>query len=419
MNIGIIGAGISGISAAYNLQKRHNITLIESKAKLGGHSNTINVMDDNSKELNIDTGFIVMNPKNYPNFYRFLKELNIQLIESEMSFSYYNNVNKIQYSGTLKGLIPNLRKLVSFKHYKLLYSIVKYSKIMYSDYKLDKLENKDTTISEYLTSIKCPKYTMQNYFYPIAASIWSSPQYQIENYPAKSYIEFFNNHGLLKIFNREKWFTIKGGSEEYIRRFEHQFNGTIIKNTTITNIIKEKDEIKVNRQNNYLNKFDIIILSCHANEALNLINSPSKYEYNTLSAFKYTKNNIILHTDTSIMPKNKKIWASWNFISLKDESNNINESLHYYMNRLQKLDSKKNYIVSVNPSIKPSKESIIYNTEYTHPILGKDAINMQKELNNLNKQSRILFSGAYFGFGFHEDGYLSGLNVSKEILKRF
>jgi predicted NAD/FAD-binding protein len=150
-----------------------------------------------------------------------------------------------------------------------------------------------------------------------------------------------------------------------------------------------------------------------------LINSPSKYEYNTLSAFKYTKNNIILHTDTSIMPKNKKIWASWNFISLKDESNNINESLHYYMNRLQKLDSKKNYIVSVNPSIKPSKESIIYNTEYTHPILEKDAINMQKELNNLNKQSRILFSGAYFGFGFHEDGYLSGLNVSKEILKRF
>ena len=419
MNIGIIGAGISGISAAYNLQKRHNITLIESKAKLGGHSNTINVMDDNSKELNIDTGFIVMNPKNYPNFYSFLKELNIQLIESEMSFSYYNNVNKIQYAGTLKGLIPNLRKLVSFKHYKLLYSIVKYSKIMYSDYKLDKLENKDTTISEYLTSIKCPKYTMQNYFYPIAASIWSSPQYQIENYPAKSYIEFFNNHGLLKIFNREKWFTIKGGSEEYIRRFEHQFNGTIIKNTTITNIIKEKDEIIVNGQNNYLNKFDIIILSCHANEALNLINSPSKYEYNTLSAFKYTKNNIILHTDTSIMPKNKKIWASWNFISLKDESNNINESLHYYMNRLQKLDSKKNYIVSVNPSIKPSKESIIYNTEYNHPILGKDAINMQKELNNLNKESRILFSGAYFGFGFHEDGYLSGLNVSKEILKRF
>ncbi|MFL2763430.1 MAG: NAD(P)/FAD-dependent oxidoreductase [Dehalococcoidia bacterium] len=419
MNIGIIGAGISGISAAYNLQKRHNITLIESKAKLGGHSNTINVMDDNSKELNIDTGFIVMNPKNYPNFYRFLKELNIQLIESEMSFSYYNNVNKIQYAGTLKGLIPNLRKLVSFKHYKLLYSIVKYSKIMYSDYKSDKLENKDTTISEYLTSIKCPKYTIQNYFYPIAASIWSSPQYQIENYPAKSYIEFFNNHGLLKIFNRKKWFTIKGGSEEYIRRFEHQFNGTIIKNTTITNIIKEKDEIIVNGQNNYLNKFDIIILSCHANEALNLINSPSKYEYNTLSAFKYTKNNIILHTDTSIMPKNKKIWASWNFISLKDESNNINESLHYYMNRLQKLDSKKNYIVSVNPSIKPSKKSIIYNTEYTHPILGKDAINMQKELNNLNKQSRILFSGAYFGFGFHEDGYLSGLNVSKEILKRF
>ncbi|MBM03509.1 MAG: hypothetical protein CL766_01820 [Chloroflexi bacterium] len=419
MNIGIIGAGISGISAAYNLQKRHNITLIESKAKLGGHSNTINVMDDNSKELNIDTGFIVMNPKNYPNFYSFLKELNIQLIESEMSFSYYNNVNKIQYAGTLKGLIPNLRKLVSFKHYKLLYSIVKYSKIMYSDYKLDKLENKDTTISEYLTSIKCPKYTMQNYFYPIAASIWSSPQYQIENYPAKSYIEFFNNHGLLKIFNREKWFTIKGGSEEYIRRFEHQFNGTIIKNTTITNIIKEKDEIIVNGQNNYLNKFDIIILSCHANEALNLINSPSKYEYNTLSAFKYTKNNIILHTDTSIMPKNKKIWASWNFISLKDESNNINESLHYYMNRLQKLDSKKNYIVSVNPSIKPSKESIIYNTEYNHPILGKDAINMQKELNNLNKESRILFSGAYFGFGFHEDGYLSGLNASKEILKRF
>ena len=419
MNIGIIGAWLSGISAAYNLHKRHNITLIESKAKLGGHSNTINVMDDNSKELNIDTGFIVMNPKNYPNFYRFLKELNIQLIESEMSFSYYNNVNKIQYAGTLKGLIPNLRKLVSFKHYKLLYSIVKYSKIMYSDYKSDKLENKDTTISEYLTSIKCPKYTIQNYFYPIAASIWSSPQYQIENYPAKSYIEFFNNHGLLKIFNRKKWFTIKGGSEEYIRRFEHQFNGTIIKNTTITNIIKEKDEIIVNGQNNYLNKFDIIILSCHANEALNLINSPSKYEYNTLSAFKYTKNNIILHTDTSIMPKNKKIWASWNFISSNDESNNINESLHYYMNRLQKLDSKKNYIVSVNPSIKPSKKSIIYNTEYTHPLLGKDAINMQKELNNLNKQSRILFSGAYFGFGFHEDGYLSGLNVSKEILKRF
>ena len=419
MNIGIIGAGISGISAAYNLQKQHHITLIESKAYLGGHSNTINVIDSNSKELNIDTGFIVMNPNNYPNFHIFLKELNIQLVKSEMSFSYCNNINKIQYAGTLQGLVPNLRKLFTFNHYKLLYSIFKYSKIMNSDYKSGKLQNKDISISEYLTSIKCPEYTMQNYFYPIAASIWSSPQHQIENYPARSYIEFFNNHGLLRILNREQWFTIKGGSAEYIKRFENQFNGIITKNTTITNIIKEKDKVIVNGENNYINEFDIIILSCHADQALNLINTPSKYEYNTLSAFKYTKNNIILHTDTSIMPKNKKIWASWNFISLNDESNNIHESLHYYMNRLQKLDSNKNYIVSVNPIKKPRKESIIYTTEYTHPILGKEAINMQNELTNLNKQSRILFSGAYFGFGFHEDGYLSGLNTSEEILKRF
>ncbi|MBN19343.1 MAG: hypothetical protein CL758_07730 [Chloroflexi bacterium] len=419
MNIGIIGAGISGISTAYNLQNTHNITLIESKSHLGGHSNTINVVDSNSKKLNIDTGFIVMNPKNYPNFNDFLKKLNIQLIKSEMSFSYYNNVNKIQYAGTLRGLFPNLRKLFTINHYKLLYSIVKYSKIMYSDYMSGKIQNKDTTISEYLTSIKCPKYVIENYFYPIAASIWSSPKHQIENYPARSYIQFFYNHGLLRILNREEWFTIKGGSVEYVKKFENQFNGNIIKNTTITNIIKQKNKILVNGENNYKNEFDIIVLSCHADQALSLINAPTKNEHDILSAFKYTKNNVILHTDTSIMPKNKKTWASWNFISSNDKSNITHESLHYYMNKLQKLDSNENFIVSINPIKQPQREKIIYTTEYTHPILEKEAINIQKELTTLNKQSRILFSGAYFGFGFHEDGYLSGLKTSQEILKRF
>ena len=419
MNIAIVGAGISGISAAYNLQKKHTVTLIEKNKKLGGHSNTIHVKDDNSNDLFIDTGFIVMNHKNYPNFSNFLKNLNVQLIKSDMSFSYSNKNTNIQYAGTLKGLLPNLRKIFSPNHYRLLYLITKYSKILDHDFQAGKLNSSNFTIKEYLEKIHCPEFVMKNYFFPIAGAIWSCPQEEIEQYPVTSYVNFFHNHGLLQIGQREQWYTIAGGSKEYVKKFETDFNGTIIKDAEVINIRQSDNKVILQGKHNYTQEFDLIVMASHADETLSMLNSPTQDQQKILSAFKYSKNQIVLHTDSNVLSKNKNIWASWNFITSNKSIDQSKESIHYYMNRLQKIKSNKEYIVSVNPPDSLKKENIIYTTEYTHPILGQDAIKMQSTLLHLNKQSRILFCGSYFGFGFHEDGYLSGLNVSKEILKRF
>jgi len=419
MNIAIVGAGISGISAAYNLQKKHTVTLIEKNKKLGGHSNTIHVKDDNSNDLFIDTGFIVMNHKNYPNFSNFLKNLNVQLIKSDMSFSYSNKNTNIQYAGTLKGLLPNLRKIFSPNHYRLLYLITKYSKILDHDFQAGKLNSSNFTIKEYLEKIHCPEFVMKNYFFPIAGAIWSCPQEEIEQYPVTSYVNFFHNHGLLQIGQREQWYTIAGGSKEYVKKFETDFNGTIIKDAEVINIRQSDNKVILQGKHNYIQEFDLIVMATHADETLSMLNSPTQDQQKILSAFKYSKNQIVLHTDSNVLSKNKNIWASWNFITSNKSIDQSKESIHYYMNRLQKIKSNKEYIVSVNPPDSLKKENIIYTTEYTHPILGQDAIKMQSTLLHLNKQSRILFCGSYFGFGFHEDGYLSGLNVSKEILKRF
>ena len=419
MNIAIVGAGISGISAAYNLQKKHTVTLIEKNKKLGGHSNTIHVKDDNSNDLFIDTGFIVMNHKNYPNFSNFLKNLNVQLIKSDMSFSYSNKNTNIQYAGTLKGLLPNLRKIFSPNHYRLLYLITKYSKILDHDFQTGKLNSSNFTIKEYLEKIHCPEFVMKNYFFPIAGAIWSCPQEEIEQYPVTSYVNFFHNHGLLQIGQREQWYTIAGGSKEYVKKFETDFNGTIIKDAEVINIRQSDNKVILQGKHNYIQEFDLIVMATHADETLSMLNSPTQDQQKILSAFKYSKNQIVLHTDSNVLSKNKNIWASWNFITSNKSIDQSKESIHYYMNRLQKIKSNKEYIVSVNPPDSLKKENIIYTTEYTHPILGQDAIKMQSTLLHLNKQSRILFCGSYFGFGFHEDGYLSGLNVSKEILKRF
>lgn len=419
MNIAIVGAGISGISAAYNLQKKHTVTLIEKNKKLGGHSNTIHVKDDNSNDLFIDTGFIVMNHKNYPNFSNFLKNLNVQLIKSDMSFSYSNKNTNIQYAGTLKGLLPNLQKIFSPNHYRLLYLITKYSKILDHDFQTGKLNSSNFTIKEYLEKIHCPEFVMKNYFFPIAGAIWSCPQEEIEQYPVTSYVNFFHNHGLLQIGQREQWYTIAGGSKEYVKKFETDFNGTIIKDAEVINIRQSDNKVILQGKHNYIQEFDLIVMATHADETLSMLNSPTQDQQKILSAFKYSKNQIVLHTDSNVLSKNKNIWASWNFITSNKSIDQSKESIHYYMNRLQKIKSNKEYIVSVNPPDSLKKENIIYTTEYTHPILGQDAIKMQSTLLHLNKQSRILFCGSYFGFGFHEDGYLSGLNVSKEILKRF
>ena len=419
MNIAIVGAGISGISAAYNLQKKHTVTLIEKNKKLGGHSNTIHVKDDNSNDLFIDTGFIVMNHKNYPNFSNFLKNLNVQLIKSDMSFSYSNKNTNIQYACTLKGLLPNLRKIFSPNHYRLLYLITKYSKILDHDFQAGKLNSSNFTIKEYLEKIHCPEFVMKNYFFPIAGAIWSCPQEEIEQYPVTSYVNFFHNHGLLQIGQREQWYTIAGGSKEYVKKFETDFNGTIIKDAEVINIRQSDNKVILQGKHNYIQEFDLIVMATHADETLSMLNSPTQDQQKILSAFKYSKNQIVLHTDSNVLSKNKNIWASWNFITSNKSIDQSKESIHYYMNRLQKIKSNKEYIVSVNPPDSLKKENIIYTTEYTHPILGQDAIKMQSTLLHLNKQSRILFCGSYFGFGFHEDGYLSGLNVSKEILKRF
>ena len=405
--IAIIGSGISGISASYFLSSKYEVHLYEKNNYLGGHTRTIKIPTDNN--LPIDTGFIVYNNKNYPDLIKFFDHLNVQTLNSEMSFAVSDIFSNIEYSGkNLRTLFAQYKNIFSFDFIKMIYEIYKF----YMLCKKTKLNNIDSnmTISDFLNVNSFSMYVRNLHIYPLISSIWSTNESDAGNFPFRLFLNFFNNHDLFSLKDRPQWKFVKGGSNSYIKKVIDQKKFQYTLNTKISKIIRSNNNIKIinNKEESY---FDYLVLATHANQALKILDSPTELEKNILLNFEYTNNKAYLHSDSKMMPKDQKTWSSWNFI--RDKKDDSTFTLTYWMNNLQKLKTNSNYFVTLNPHKIP--QNIHNETYFKHPKFNLQTSNFQCKLKDLQGVNKTFFCGAYHGFGFHEDGIQSAAYVANML----
>ncbi len=404
--IAIIGSGISGLSAAYLLSKKYNVYLFEKNNRLGGHTRTINV-DESSRKISIDTGFIVFNEKNYPDLTKFFQLLKIDYRDSDMSFAVSNKLPNIEYSGkTFFTLFANFNNLFSIKFYKMIFEIKKFYKIC-NNLEINK-SNSKLTLDDFLNKHEFSDYLKNYHILPMISSIWSSNIDDVKKFPLITFINFFKNHALFKFKNRPQWKFIFGGSNQYIKKLTNLNTFKYFTNFKIFKIIRDNNIITIVDEDNNSNSFNKLIFATHGNQILPLLDNPSDKEIDVFNKFKYSNNTAYLHTDSSLMPGSKLAWSSWNFLN---KSIGKKFTLTYWMNLLQNLPTNKNYFVTVNPFKVP--KNIINQTTFEHPIYSLETLNAQKEVMKIQGLNNTYFCGSYLGYGFHEDGIQSAAYISK------
>ncbi len=410
MKIAIIGSGISGLTIAHHLHRDHDITIYEANNYIGGHSNTVIVNEEN-RAIPIDTGFIVFNDWTYPNFESILKNINVDTENSEMSFSAKCKKTGFEWCGNgIKGLVFNQSNWNQKKSYQILFDFLRFNRL---SKKLLASSDIDCSLGEFLKSNRFSQTFIDYYIIPMGAAIWSSTAQDIHHYPARSYLRFFRNHGLLNISHRPQWKTITGGSKEYVTKLSQPFKDNIELNSSVQKISRHHNGIRVHTENGTHKKFDHVFMACHSDQALQLLENPSSIEKNCLNKIKYQFNLATLHTDSSLMPANKNAWSSWNY--LLPENDNENVKVTYYMNRLQNLDTKQHYFVSLNLEKQIDPTKVIRHIAYMHPVFNQQAIDAQHQFSDINGINHTWYCGAYWRNGFHEDGVWS----AKQALKYF
>lgn len=411
LKIAVIGSGISGLSASWELSKYHDVNLFEKNDYFGGHANTLKVKLLKEKAFYVDTGFIVFNHHNYPKLCNLFNELDVKTYESNMSFSASLENGKLEYSGSSLGsMFAQKKNIFNFRYLKMLLEIVKF----YKNVEYDKMNYNDLTLEDYLKVRNYSEFFKYKHIYPMASSIWSSSLNEIKQYPFEQFVNFFSNHGLLNLTNRPKWRTVKNGSQSYVKKIIEKENIIALKNVYIE-IYKIKKGKLILRINKKEEQYDHVIIAVHSDQVKNVNKIPNLNNIKIFEDIKYTRNEVFLHTDETLMPNLKKVWASWNYL----EGNNNNQlSVTYWMNKLQNLDTKTNIFVTLNPFVKPSKNKIIKRIKYKHPMYDLKTFETQKKVKLIQGKNNIWYCGAYLGYGFHEDGIKSGLDVVNRILKR-
>ena len=405
MKIGVIGSGVSGLVSALTLQEKFEVSLFEKNSKLGGHSNTVTIEQEN-KKYSVETGFIVLNDKNYPIFTSLLKHLNIGVNNSSMSFSVSVDKGLFEYSSSYIGLLGQTKNIIDPKYWGMLRDINYFYTNALKDVK-DCPDNE--TLGQFLKRFNYSNKFIDYHLVPMTASIWSCPTKSILNFPIKSLLVFFENHKLLNIYNRPNWSTVNKGSREYVKKIQSLLKGKIYTNAKVNKISKSKEGIRVHYQDG-IKTFDKVILACHADQSSEILIENFSEEANLLKDFKYQKNTSILHSDINFMPKRKSVWSSWNYITETGNSGNL--SITYWMNELQGINSPKPILLSLNPKILPNPDLIYGQYSYSHPILDNNAINIQKKLSSIQGKNNLWFCGAWTGFGFHEDGVKSAVEIA-------
>ena len=410
MKIAVVGSGISGLSAAYYLSKKHKVDLFEKEDHFGGHSYTLDVLND-EKKISVDIGFIVFNHQTYPNLINFFLENEVNIEKSDMSFSVSVQGTKFEYCGRgLKGMFSNKSNLFSINFLKMFFDIIKFYN--HCDRISDLKE--EITLGEFLKKKNLSKSFIDYHLIPMVSAIWSMPPYEANNMPLKFFIKFFQNHGLFKLKKRPEWFTVTNRSKSYVNKILSKISGEYYKNYKINNIKRMSTGVQLfyGGDNEFFD-YDKVVLATHADEALDIIENPSEEEKNILSNFKYKENIAIVHTDESIMPKNKKVWSSWNS-HVNQENPNLN-SLTYWLNLLQNLKCNENIFLTLNPTSPIVEKKILKKVKFTHPYFDQKALDFQNKLILLQNKKNVLFCGSYFGYGFHEDGIKSSIEMIKSL----
>ena len=407
MKIAVIGAGISGLGAAYLLSQKHKVDVYEKEARLGGHARTTQVKE-NSNTFGVDTGFLVFNHETYPLLTKLFCKLDVKIENSDMSFGFWDKTTNIAYNAqTLGGLFFQKKNLFSLTHYKMIYDIFAFNKK--ANYDVDKdTKELDKSLGEYLENFG--EAFKQRYILPMGAAIWSTPSDKMDEFPARTFLQFFKNHGLLGVSTQYQWLTVSNGSINYVEKIQKHISGKIVLQSDVVKIKRNGQNVELHHENKEITLYDKVVLALHAPDALELLEDPSEAEEKILSMFSYKKNEALLHTDKNALYGDKKIYAAWNY---KNNEERDSVTLSYWINRLQNLKSEKEYFVSLNEI--DSLNQVIERISYEHPQFDIPAIKAQDSRHLINGVNNTFYAGAYWRYGFHEDGLWSANTIAKEF----
>jgi len=412
VKIAIVGAGISGLTAAYLLSRDHDVHVLESDDRIGGHTATIDV-EHEGRHHAIDTGFIVFNDRTYPNFIRLLTELGVDSQPTSMSFSVSSEVDGLEYAGTnLNTLFAQRRNLLSPRFWRLLRDILRFNRESRRDLERGNIRP-GQTLGEYLVEGGYSAQFRDRYLMPMGAAIWSSGMPAMERFPLEFFVRFFRNHGLLDLSNRPQWRSIRGGSREYLAPLTRRFRDRIRAGDPVASVIRSDTHATVTTRAGEQARFDMVVLACHSDQALGLLQDPTRAEREVLGAIDYQPNDVVLHTDERMLPRSRRAWSSWNYRVRADAPEC--PVLTYNMNILQNLESRSTFCVTLNDTDAIDPARILGRFSYSHPVFSRDGVAAQQRWPEVNGVRRTWFCGAYWGNGFHEDGVISALRVARAL----
>ncbi|WP_394243317.1 NAD(P)/FAD-dependent oxidoreductase [Vibrio astriarenae] len=413
MKIAIIGSGISGLTCGYYLHKQHDITVYEANDYIGGHTATKQVeIDDNRYE--VDTGFIVYNDRTYPNFIAMMNEIGVKGVPTQMSFSVRNDGNGLEYNGhTISTLFAQKKNLLSPTFYRFIFEILRFNKLAKAN--ADVAIENEITLGDFLNQHRFSSYFSENYILPMGAAIWSSTLADMRAFPLSFFLRFFLNHGLLEVTNRPQWYVIEGGSHAYIGPLTAGFKDKIRLSAPVTTVKRDNAGVVV-ESNGEKERYNQVIFACHSDQALALLDAPSVAEQAVLGDMSYQANEVVLHTDTALLPRERAAWASWNYYLSGDQGEEQRlPALTYNMNILQHIKAPHTFCVSLNSSdqIEPSK--VLKTYTYHHPVFTVQSIAAQARKSDISGLNNTWYCGAYWHNGFHEDGVRSALDVVRAL----
>jgi predicted NAD/FAD-binding protein len=407
VRIAIIGAGISGLYAAHRLAKRNDLTIFEALGHAGGHSNTVDVALDGQR-LAIDTGFIVFNEQTYPHFTALLRSLGVTYQPSDMSFSFRCEAADLEYRGdnTFDAIFSQRRNMLRPSFYRMLRDILRFNRLG------DALIAADPalTLGDFLARENFRGPMVQNYLLPMAGAIWSAEPGRILDFPASHFGRFFRNHGLLQLDGRPDWQTIAGGSREYVRKLIRPFRERVLLDTPVEWVQRQPDRVVVKARGRPAAAFDQVIMACHSDQALRLLQDPSDAEREILGAIAYQENDAVLHTDTGLLPRRERTWASWNCHRGHATVGN-RVSVTYNLTRLQRLSTHRQFLLTLNDAGAVDPASVLHRQTYSHPVFDSASLRALRRHAEISGARRTWYCGAYWGYGFHEDGVRSAIAV--------
>ncbi|WP_436643425.1 NAD(P)/FAD-dependent oxidoreductase [Microbaculum sp. FT89] len=410
MQIAVIGSGISGLSAAWLLSRAHDVTVFESASYVGGHTNTVDV-DTAEGRIPVDTGFIVYNEKNYPNLTALFRHLGVESRSTRMSFALSLGDGAYEYSGSLAGFFGQARNLVDLEHWRLFLEILQFFREAPAAIERDE---GPLTLGEALTKAGYSRRFIDDHLLPMGAAIWSTPMDRMLQYPAASFLRFYRNHGLLQLVGRPHWRTVAGGGREYVRRLLADSRTDLHLGCGVKTVTRRGAEVFVEGEDGVVRRFDHVVVATHADQALALLGDADGVERDLLGAFGYQKNLAVLHTDKTLMPRRRRLWASWNYLKMTGGTE-TGLCVSYWMNCLQKLATSTDIFVTLNPPRMPDPALTHGSFVYDHPVFDAAAAAARERLWHLQGRRRTWFCGSYFGDGFHEDGLQSGLAVAEQL----